>query len=86
MADLRVRAGAHVAIEEGVRAIEEGPEVLGVGEVAIVDEVDAQRGVHKEGLCFLGGGGSRSGVSYMANARAPCHHKQRFVSMNVPGI
>lgn len=49
-AHLRVGAGAQVAVEEGGGGVEQLAQLVGVGQVAVVDQVDAQRGVDKEGL------------------------------------
>lgn len=41
-------------VEEAAAAVEHVPQLVCVGEVAVVDEVDAQGAVHKEGLGLLG--------------------------------
>ena len=42
-----------MAIEEGLAALQALAQAAGVGEVAVVYEVDAQRGVDKERLRLL---------------------------------
>jgi hypothetical protein len=41
-----------------------------------VDEVDAQRGVHEEGLRLLGRRGASGGVPHMADARGACRFQK----------
>lgn len=41
-------------VEEGPARVQDLTHLIRIGQVAIVDEVDAQGGVHKEGLCLLG--------------------------------
>jgi hypothetical protein len=47
-------AYAHPApVEEAAAAVEHVPQLVSVSQVAVVDQVDAQRAVHKEGLRLL---------------------------------
>ena len=69
---LRVAVGAHVAVEEGGGRVEQRAQLVSVGKVAIVDEVDPKRRVDKEGL-RLGGRGRPSGwVAHVADAHGAC--------------
>ena len=71
-AHLRVRVRAQVAAEEGLGAVQVCAQLVCVGQVAIVDEVDAQRAVHEEGLGLLCCEGPGCRVPDMANARRAC--------------
>ena len=65
---LGVGRRAQVAVEEGGGGVEQLPQLVGVGQVAVVDEVDAERGVDEEGLRLLGGGRPGGGVPHVADA------------------
>ncbi len=67
-AHLGVRVGAQVAVEEGLAALEASAQLLGVGQVAVVDEVHAQRGVDEERLCLLRRWWAGCRVAHMPNA------------------
>ena len=73
--DLGVGLGAQVAAVEGLRAVQEVAQLLRVGQVAVVDEVDAQGGVDKEGLGLLRRQRPCGGVPHMPQPRLPCIHK-----------
>ena len=61
-----------MAVEEGRGALQHLPQLVCVGDVAVVDQVDAKRGVDKEGLRFLGAEAARRGIPHMPDAAAAC--------------
>mmetsp|Transcript_18001 Transcript_18001/g.32875 ORF Transcript_18001/g.32875 Transcript_18001/m.32875 type:complete len:141 (-) Transcript_18001:490-912(-) len=71
--DLRVALGAKMAIEERAAAVKEATELVGVGQIAVVDEKDAERGVHKERLSLLSGRRPSSRIANMSNANVTKH-------------
>ncbi len=70
---LGVGLGAEVAVEKGLAALQRQPQVLHVGQVAIVDEVNAQRRIDKKRLRLLRRSAARCGVPHMPDARIACH-------------
>jgi hypothetical protein len=76
-ARLGVGVGAQVAAEEGLAALQRLTELVHVGQVAVVDEVDAERRVDKEGLRLLGRRAAGRRVAHVADAHVACAPRGR---------
>jgi hypothetical protein len=63
-------------VEEAAAAVEHVPQLISVGQVAVVDQVDTQGAVDKKGLSLLGRGGASSGVAHVTNAHRACRRQR----------
>ncbi len=61
-----------MAAEEGLAALQRLAELVHIGQVAVVDEVDAERRVDKEGLRLLRRRAARGRVAHVADAHVAC--------------
>lgn len=50
---LAVAVSPQVAVEEGAAAVEQVPQVLGVGQVSVMDQIDAEGAVDEKRLGLL---------------------------------
>lgn len=81
---LRVRGRAKHAVEERLGGLQHIPQLCGVGQVAIVDQVDAERRVDEERLCLLATGRTSCGIAYMSKTGTTCTHSCRVTIMQPP--
>jgi hypothetical protein len=76
---LRVALRAQVPGEEGLRALQSLAELLGVRQIAVVDQIDAERGVYEKRLRLCGRGRARRGVPDVAQAHRPLQGVDRLL-------
>jgi hypothetical protein len=77
--DLRVALRAQVPRKERLGALEGAAQLLSVGQVAVVDEVDAQRRVDEEGLRLGGRGRAGGRVPHVAQAHGALEPVERLL-------
>lgn len=76
---LRVALRAQVPGEEGLRALQSLAELLGVRQIAVVDQIDAERGVYEKRLRLCCRGRARRGVPDVAQAHRPLQGVDRLL-------
>ncbi len=64
-----------MAVEEGLARVERRAQGVRVGQVSVVDQVDAQRGIDEERLRLAGGQGAGRWVPDVTDAHVACARK-----------